>query len=529
MHGESTSRRQRLAWALFTAVIAVFVWLVIRDAWLCDDAFITFRVVDNFHNDYGLRWNVVDRVQVFTHPLWCLTLVCVGGFFENLPLASLWFSIVVSIAAFALIVPRPGRSNSDLVLLALMIPASKTVVQFATSGLEGPLAFLLLALLILSCGGLAPEWNRRDRWVPLLAAAIVLTRQDLLLIVTPLCIAWIARKGIRRAVVPLLAGAGAVAAWELFSFVYYGSLVPNTALAKLNTGIPFSEKVAQGLRYVGDFALRDPAGFLFLASCLVYLVAVRKDLKGRAVAGGIAIYVLYIVSIGGDFMSGRFFTAPVFVAVAETVRTVGDRSRFPAMATSGAGIAAVVMVVVHLFGFNGFVTEVVSGNGIADERTFFAPALSLGALHDGRNIEWDGRVQDAKEWRDKGPSGLITDTIGLSGYFGGPSVHILDVVALSDPLLSRLPAKSDSRVGHFERRLPAGYKESLLSGHLEIEDPDLNEYCQVLWTVTRGPVWSASRLRESVRLIAGTYDPLLDSYLSRTEAWHRKSGVLLYR
>ena len=125
MNDDSTSRQRRLAWAIFTAVIAIFAWLVIRNAWLCDDAFITFRVVDNFHNDYGLRWNVVDRVQVFTHPLWCLTLVCVGGFFENLPIASLWFSIVVSIAAFALIVPRPGRSNSDLILLALMIPASK--------------------------------------------------------------------------------------------------------------------------------------------------------------------------------------------------------------------------------------------------------------------------------------------------------------------------------------------------------------------------------------------------------------------
>jgi len=526
LNDESSSRRRRLAWTLFILVVGVFAWLVIRDAWLCDDAFITLRVVDNFQNDFGLRWNVVERVQVFTHPLWCLALLAVGGVFENLPLALLWFSIIVSIAAFALIVPRPGRSNSDLILLALMIPASKGAVQYATSGLEGPLSFLLLALLVLACGGLAPEWNRRDRLVPLLAAAVVLTRQDLILVVTPLCVAWIARKGIRRAVVPLLAGAGAVSAWELFSFFYYGSLVPNTALAKLNTGMPASEKMVQGLRYVGDFALRDPAGFLILASCLVYLVAVRKDLKARTVAGGIVLYVFYIVSIGGDFMSGRFFTAPVFLAVAETVRTVGERSRVPATAISGAGIAAVLLVAVHLLGFNGFSAEVISSNGIADERKFYAPALSLGALHEGRNIQRVGWVHDAKEWRDKGPSGLITDTVGLSGYFGGPSIHILDVMALSDPLLSRLPAMSDSRVGHFERRLPAGYKESLLSGQLEIEDPDLNEYCQVLWNVTRGPVWSTSRLGESAQLFAGTYDPLLDSYLSRTEAWHRKPGVV---
>jgi len=525
LNDESSSRRRRLAWTLFILVIGIFAWLVIGDAWLCDDAFITLRVVDNFHNGHGLRWNVVERVQVFTHPLWCLTLLVLAGVFDNLPLALLWFSIVVSIAAFALIVPRPGRSSSGLALLALMVPASKAVVQYSTSGLEGPLSFLLLALLVLACGDLSPEWKSWDRWVPVLTAAVVLTRQDLLLIVTPLCIAWIARKGLKRAMVPLLAGALAVTTWELFSFVYYGNLVPNTALAKLNTGMAASEKMIQGLRYVGDFVLRDPAGALILTSCLVYLVAVRKDLKARTVAGGILLYVLYIVSIGGDFMSGRFFTAPIFLAVAETVRPSRGKLRLPAAAISGSGAVAVLLVAVHLFGFDGFSTEVISLNGIADERRFYAPALSLGALHEGRNIERVGWVRDAREWREKGPSGLITDTVGLTGYFGGPSVHILDVVALSDPLLSRLPAKSDSRVGHFERRLPAGYKESLLSRKMQIEDPELNEYCGVLWSVTRGPVWSASRFGESIRLVTGSYQPLLDGYLSRTEAWHRAPGV----
>jgi arabinofuranosyltransferase len=525
MNDSPTPLQHRLPWAIFTAVIAVFAWLVIRDAWLCDDAFITLRVVDNFHNGFGLRWNVVERVQVFTHPLWCLTLIVVTGVFGKLAMTTLWLSIFVSIVAFALIVPRPGRRDSDLVLFALMIPASKAVVQYSTSGLEGPLSFLLLALFVLACGGLEAEWNRRDRWVPLTAAAIVLTRQDLLLLVAPLCAAWLVRKGFRRAAVPLLAGAGAIAAWELFSLVYYGSLVPNTALAKLNTGLPFSVKIVQGFRYLADFVVRDPSGFLVLALCLFLLTAFRRDLKARAIAAGITLYMLYIVWIGGDFMSGRFFAAPIFIAVAETVRSVGDRSRLPAKAISGAGMVAMLLVVVHLFGFNGFSAEVISRNGIADERKFYAPALSLAKLIDGRAIERVGWVHDAKEWRDKGPSGLITDTVGLSGFYGGPDVHILDVVALSDPLLSRLPAKSDSRVGHFERRLPAGYKESLLSRELQIEDPDLKEFCRLLWSVSRGPLWSGSRIGESIGLIVGAYDPLLDNYLERSEAWHRQPGV----
>jgi arabinofuranosyltransferase len=525
VNDESNSAQRRRTWALFTAVIAIFAWLVIRDAWLCDDAFITLRVVDNFHNDFGLRWNVVDRVQVFTHPLWCLLLVVLGWPFANLPLAALWLSILMSIAAFLLIVPRPGRENWDLVLLALLIPASKAVVQFATSGLEGALAYLLLVLLILSAGGLEPGWRRNDRWVPLLSAAIVLTRPDLILIVAPLCIAWAARKGFRRAAVPIAVGASVVAMWEIFSFVYYGSLVPNTALAKLYTGLPFFAGVLQGLRYIVDFVLRDFAGMVGLVTCFLLLVFRRNDLQARAVSLGILLYVLYIVAIGGDFMSGRFFAIPVFLAVAEAIRTNGENTRPLADSFPGASAAAIILVVIHFFGFNGFVADNISRNGIADERQVYAPALSLAAIHDGSPIQRVSWVRAAQELGKTGHSVMEAIAVGVVGYYGGPNVHVLDVNALGDPLLSRLPARPGSRIGHFERRIPEGYEDSLQTGRLVIEDPDLREYCQVVWSVTRGPVWSASRIGESNRLITGGYQLLLDNYLARSGDWLREPGT----
>lgn len=123
------------------------------------------------------------------------------------------------------------------------------------------------------------------------------------------------------------------------------------------------------------------------------------------------------------------------------------------------------------------------------------------------------------------PTGLRAGSVGLAGFFGGPNIHILDVLALGDPILSRLPSRSGSRIGHFERRVPDGYEKSLLSRRLIVEDPDLNEYCRVVWSVTRGPVWSASRLGDSVRLIAGTYDPLVDAYLLRSGVWLREAGL----
>ena len=56
----------------------------------------------------------------------------------------------------------------------------------------------------------------------------------------------------------LLIGFVPVVAWELFSLFYYGFPFPNTAYAKLKTGIPASELTRQGILYLQDSIARDP-------------------------------------------------------------------------------------------------------------------------------------------------------------------------------------------------------------------------------------------------------------------------------
>jgi arabinofuranosyltransferase len=223
-------------------------------------------------------------------------------------------------------------------------------------------------------------------------------------------------------------------------------------------------------------------------------------------------------------MSGRFFAVPVFLAVAEAIRTNGENTRPLADSFPGASAAAIILVVIHFFGFDGFVTSNISRNGIADERRVYAPALSLAAVHEGRPIRRVSWVRAAQELGKTGPSVMPAIAVGIVGYYGGPNVHVLDVNAIGDPLLSRLPARSGSRIGHFERRIPEGYEDSLQTGKLVIEDPDLRGYCQVVWSVTRGPLWSVSRIGESNRLITGGYRLLLDNYLSRSRDWLVEPG-----
>jgi hypothetical protein len=94
----------------------------------------------------------------------------------------------------------------------------------------------------------------------------------------------------------------------------------------------------------------------------------------------------------------------------------------------------------------------------------------------------------------------------MLGYYAGPQVHIIDSVALADPLLSRLPAEGDWRIGHFERAIPPGYIETLESGSNRLSDPSVAAYYDRLSLVIRGPLWDTKRLAAVWRLDTGRYD-----------------------
>ena len=54
-----------------TLIIALgaFALVILQNAWLCDDAFITYRSVDNLINGYGPTWNITELVHTYTHSL----------------------------------------------------------------------------------------------------------------------------------------------------------------------------------------------------------------------------------------------------------------------------------------------------------------------------------------------------------------------------------------------------------------------------------------------------------------------------
>src|SRR5204863_5777359 len=64
----------------------------------------------------------------------------------------------------------------------------------------------------------------------------------------------------------LALGAVPLILWHLFALAYYGFPFPNTAYAKLGTGIPSAELMAQGLRYLSESFRADPVTLLTIAA-----------------------------------------------------------------------------------------------------------------------------------------------------------------------------------------------------------------------------------------------------------------------
>jgi len=122
--------------------------------------------------------------------------------------------------------------------------------------------------------------------------------------------------------------------------MYYGFPFPNTAYAKLNTGIPALEYAAHGLRYLQSCLRDDP-----LTLCVIVLAlgvaAFRRDRRQLMVAAGVTLYLAYVVKIGGDFMSGRYLAAPLLAAVVLLVNIPYSRG---AMSGYVAGMGAIVLL-----------------------------------------------------------------------------------------------------------------------------------------------------------------------------------------
>jgi len=118
-------------------------------AWLTDDALITLRTVRNLLDGFGPVWNIGERVQVYTHPLWMFVLSGGIGLTGEYFYTVIFISICTSLLTMLILVLYHAPTWPAALLAVLILSLSKTYGDYSTSGLENPLTHLLLALFYL--------------------------------------------------------------------------------------------------------------------------------------------------------------------------------------------------------------------------------------------------------------------------------------------------------------------------------------------------------------------------------------------
>lgn len=504
-----------LSKSLVVILVILFLWLIINRAWLSDDAYITLRTVDNLIRGNGLVWNVGERVQSYTHPLWMFLLSSIYFFTHEAYFTTLILSITISVTSVIVLVFFYARSTITGMAGVFLLAMSGAFLDYSTSGLENPLTHLLLLIFVY----IYYKESESTLWVfylTLIASLLMVNRMDTILLVIPsLAYAFWQKRSIKT-LYQICLGLVPLVVWEFFSIIYYGFPFPNTAYAKLNTTIPSLSLAHQGVFYFKYTLLNDPWTLIIIISGICSITLSKHKTHSIYLAIGVLFYLLYIIKIGGDFMGGRFFTAPLVIAVILLISIDKIFDKWGSL-----------YVIILLEVFLGFIADIspwksynsnydfddqlIKFSGVVDERNFYYPTtglLSGQPLSSLPNHPW------RYEGVNLGQGGLdivVTGNVGFTGYYAGPKVYIVDQNALCDPFLARLPFSPNGewRIGHFTRKIPAGYIESLTSGENSFVNSQQSVYYSKSHLITRGKILGVDRMIAIIKFNLGFNNYLL--------------------
>jgi arabinofuranosyltransferase len=508
LHQDQVVTSIKPKWLAVGAVV-VLLGLVVRTSWVTEDAYITLRTVDNWVHGFGLRWNTDERVQGYTHPLWMFLLSIVYYVTREAFASAILLGLIVTTAATLMLV-KLSRTSGHAVATVVLLILCRSFIEFSSSGLENPLTHLLLGYFVW-------QYAVRQaglRTLALIGALLALNRTDALLVALPALVHAtledLFERGIKQTAIDLALGLSPLLAWELFSLFYYGFLVPNTAFAKLNTGLPRNEVLRQGVSYLINGLVWDPPSLITIALG-VSVAFMQNKRREILLAVGVVLYLIYIVWIGGDFMLGRFLTLPFFLAVCLIAIS-------PLPFEDPLRASVVILPFFILYWHHNAVERYAAGdlghNGIADERSFYRDTSGLMMFSRTRNLPSHMWVAMGRDVKARNEQSRVYDNVGFFGYYAGPGIHIIDQLALTEPLLARLPATftANWRVGHYSRTLPTGFVETTKNptGKCLMEDKNLCQYYGKLRLVIAGPLWSWERFKTILGFQLGSYQYLID-------------------
>lgn len=492
---------------IYIFLISLAIAIFLKNAWVTEDAYIIFRSIEQLFAGNGPVWNPHERVQVYTSPLWYFVLAFARVFSSNVFLNAIIVSLILWLLV-TLILTRILRDNLTFLIAILLLSSSTAFFDFTSSGLENVLAYLIIVLYIFYYVRLftftyLPK-DHSIRIILFLFGLIILVRHDLMLLLLPstVYVVWehlnvFSKKlWIKQFIIAL----SPFILFSLFSLLYYGFPFPNTAYAKLNTGIERIEILKQGIAYFYASFKYDFITLIIICGAVILLLCNITNKFYNPLGGGIVLNLLYILYVGGDFMQGRFLSYAYLTSVILLLAT------FRKIYSLKILIFIVISCYCVFYPHTPFNSPYDYSNdkiemGIADERGYYFHITSLYSYIFNKTARFSPEnINDI----------TIKSNIGIFGYSSGIKRTIVDPLALSDPLLARMPVTGWWRIGHFQRSIPEGYIESLTHGKAVIVDPQINEFYKKLKIITQSEqLFTLERLKTIVLFNLGYYNHLL--------------------
>lgn len=428
--GRDLSPRMHLVLGLLLPayVLGANMWRVRR--FTVDDAYISFRYAANLVAGHGLVYNVGERIEGYTNFLWTL-LVAAGlplGIDPHLSSKILGASAAIGTLWVVYRLSARLQPLGALPCVATwLLAVSSTTSCWAVFGLETPLFTFLVAL---------GTWrmfveSEREHAFPisgLVFAIAGLTRPEApLFLGLPMLLLgrrMFARQTLLRVALFVLP----VGAHLLWRHAYYGAWTPATLAAK--TG-DLAGQWKSGRGYVlGWFEHSGPVVFLAFAG--IGLAVARRSRELLTITAVMVAMFVYVILVGGDWMSYYRFLAPVepfvFLLVCVGVRQMAQ-ARAPAV------LVALALVTMWTGVQRYFGLREAQNKFIKEEKRF-----------------WDNTAGQVAQWLvTHGKPGRVA--LGDIGFVGWRTNYpILDLLGLVDPVIARLP-------GGYTKKTGPGYAE----------------------------------------------------------------------
>lgn len=467
-------------YGFLTALSVALILICLENKFVQDDAFISFRYVQNFAEGKGLVFNIGEKVEGYTNLLWVLILSVFAFLKMNIQTVSQFLSIVFGVMILFITYfisnlieinspdfnqkkSKAAASGADAnyfnLIPSVLLVFTASFIFWTVSGMETTM-FIFFCLVGIYYYIKSKNSNSIDYRFSVFIFLATLTRPEGMYFFGLILIHYVffnfkqrksdflknlfSKENIKTYlvyVIPLLL-------YFAVRYSYYGYMFPNTYYAKtgfssayLNSGIEYFTKfltsyLIYGLILILPLYLFKNKDTLFETSLFYFLIV---------------CFILYVISVGGDVLKqGRFFLPVlplIYILFAKFLtqlyyilkgKTAGGFA-FPSIIV----ITAVVCIFYYTSQKENLEKDIQSENGLVDKMK------SAGIWFKSKQNEL-GK-----------PMTVAATTIGAVSYFAGHEVNVIDLLGLTDEEIAHnpklIPEISEQSIGWKERNYNADY------------------------------------------------------------------------